>query len=185
MDNSSKLFGYWRIVMWGGAAALLSLPALAMRFYPDSGVDWNILDFLVMGTMLLIACSAVEIGARMSSNLLYRAGVIVAVGVGFLTVWANIAVGMIGDEGDRANLLFLGVLGIAILGSLAVRFAARGMAQVMLVAGIAQLAIAAYVMASGLDEPYVAALIGLFCLPWLLAAGLFQFAAKSRGLAQA
>ena len=180
MDDSSKLFGYWRILMWGGAAALLALPALAMRFYPDAGVNWSGGDFVVMGALLLVACSAVEIGARMSSHLLYRLGVIVAVGTGFLTVWVNLAVGMIQGEGNPMNLVFLGVLAIALLGAFAVRFAARGMARVMLAAGIAQALIGGCVALAGLDQLYVAALIGLFALPWWLAAGLFQTAAKPR-----
>lgn len=178
MDNSSKPFGYWRILMWGGAAALLSLPALAMRFYPDAGVNWSGGDFVVMGVLLLVACGAVEIGARMSNSLLYRAGIIVAVGVGFLTVWVNLAVGMIGEGNNRANLLFLGVLGIAGLGALVVRFAARGMARVMLAAGLAQAGIATYVAVAALDKPQTAVLIALFALPWWLAAGLFQVSAK-------
>ena len=178
MDDSSKLFGYWRILMWGGAAALLSLPALAMRFYPDAGVNWSSGDFVVMGALLLVACSAVEIGARMSSHLLYRLGVIVAVGTGFLTVWVNLAVGMIQGEGNPMNLAFLGVLAIALLGAFAVRFAAQGMARVMIAAGIAQALIGVTVALAGLDKLYVALLIGLFALPWWLAAGLFQTAAN-------
>lgn len=178
MDNSSKGFGYWRVLMWGGAAALLSLPALAMRFYPDAGVNWSGGDFVVMGALLLVACSAVEIGARMSNDLFYRAGVIVAVGTAFLTVWVNLAVGMIQGEGNSMNLAFLGVLAIALLGAFAVRFAAQGMARVMFAAGIAQALIGIAVALAGLDKLYVALLIGLFALPWWLAAGLFQAAAK-------
>ncbi|MFT3807250.1 hypothetical protein [Arenimonas sp.] len=185
MDNSSKLYGYWRILMWGGAAALLSLPALAMRFFPDSGVNWSGGDFAVMGAMLLIACAAVEIGSRMSSNLPYRAGVIVAVGTAFLTVWVNLAVGMIQGEGNPMNLVFLGVIGIALFGAFGVRFAARGMAIVMATAAIAQVAIAIFVAIAGLDKLYTAVLIGLFALPWLLSAGLFQIAAKQKGMATA
>lgn len=178
MDNSNKLFGYWRYLMWGAAATLLSLPAVAMRFYPDSGVNWSGSDFALMGVMLLAACSAVEIGSRMSNNLFYQAGVIVAVGVGFLTVWVNLAVGMIQDEGNPLNVVFLGVLAIALFGAFAVRFAARGMMFVMLAAGIAQALIAAAVAIAGLDQLFVALLIGLFALPWLLSSGLFLVATK-------
>lgn len=178
MDNGGTIYGYWRIAMWSGAALLLSLPALAMQFFPAAGVDWSGVDFVVMGILLLLACGAVEIGARMSRNLLYRGGVIVAVGSGFITIWVNLAVGMIQDEGNHANLLFLGVLGIAALGTLAARFATRGMAQAMLAAGIAQATIALYVAISGLDSPYIAMLISLFALPWLLSAGLFHAAMR-------
>ncbi len=178
MDSNSTIYGYWRIFMWSSAALLLALPSLAMQFFPGSGVQWSGGDFAVMGVMLLVACGMVEIGARMSGNLLYRAGVIVAVGIGFLTAWVNLAVGMIRGEGNAANLLFLGVLAIAAFGALAARFAARGMARTMLAAGIAQALIALYVAAAGLDDLHIATLIGLFALPWLLSAGLFHAAGR-------
>ena len=44
----------WRIAMWGTAAFLLLLPAVAMQF--TSEVDWGPGDFMVMGVMLLTAC---------------------------------------------------------------------------------------------------------------------------------
>ena len=116
----------------------------------------------------------------MSTDLLHRAGVIVAVGTAFLTVWVNLAVGMIQGEGNPMNLAFLGVLAIALFGAFAVRFAAQGMARVMIAAGIAQALIGVMVALAGLEQLYVAALIGLFALPWWLAAGLFQAAAKSQ-----
>jgi hypothetical protein len=183
MDNSNRVYGYWRVVMWGGAAVLLSLPALAMRFFPDAGVNWTREDFLVMTVMLLVACMAIEIGARVSNSLPYRAGVIVAVGTGFVTFWVNGAVGMIQDEGNPANLVFLAVLGIAVAGALAARLAAPGMAMTMLAAGGAQAMIALYVAVAGLDTGYTAMLIGLFTLPWLLSAGLFHLAGRRQGLA--
>ena len=176
MDNNDRLYGYWRIAMWGGAIVLLSLPAFAMQF--TSEVNWTARDFITMGAMLLIACSAIEIGARMSKNLFYRAGVIVAVGTGFVTVWVNLAAGMIQSERNPINLVFLGVLAISVLGACVVRFAAGGMARTMLVAGIAQASIAVYVAVAALDNHYTSMLIGLFALPWWLSAGLFRAAAK-------
>jgi hypothetical protein len=178
METINKIFDYVRVAMWAGAAILLSLPWLAMRFFPEAGVNWTGSDFIVMGALLLIVCGTVEFGARMSENLLYRVGVIVAVGTGFLTVWVNLAVGMILSEGNPENLVFLGVLAIALIGAFVVRFSARGMARVMLAAGIAQALIAAVVAVVKLDDLYTATLIGLFALPWLLSAGLFHLAAE-------
>ena len=40
--------------IWGGAAGLLALPAIAMRWFPASGVDWRAGDFVVMGALLAI-----------------------------------------------------------------------------------------------------------------------------------
>jgi hypothetical protein len=161
--------------MWGGAAALLSLPLVAMSFFPAAGVDWSGSDFVVMGVMLFIACTAVEVGAHMADNFPYLGGVIFAVATGFVTVWANLAVGMIGDEGNPANLVFLGVLALAVIGTLVVRFKARGMSTVMLATGAAQALVGVYVAATGLDNLYTAALITAFALPWWLSAGLFHY----------
>ena len=46
-----------------------------------------------MGTLLAVACGIIELTARRSGNVAYKLGVIVAVGGGFLIVWANLAVG--------------------------------------------------------------------------------------------
>jgi hypothetical protein len=115
MERVNGIFGMWRVAMWGGAAALLALPAIAMAFFPTAGVDWSGSDFVLMGVMLFIACTAVEVGAHMADNFPYLGGVIFAVATGFVTVWANLAVGMIGDEGNPANLAFLGVLALAVV----------------------------------------------------------------------
>ena len=40
-------------LVWGGAACLLALPWVAMRFTRD--VQWTGSDFLVFGAMLLVA----------------------------------------------------------------------------------------------------------------------------------
>ena len=54
-----------RPFVWGGAAGLLLLPAVAMRFFPDAGVDWSAMDFVVMGALLAVACGLYELGARL------------------------------------------------------------------------------------------------------------------------
>jgi hypothetical protein len=179
MERINGILGMWRVAMWGGAAALLALPAIAMGFFPAAGVDWSGSDFVLMGVMLFIACVAVEVGAHMADNFPYLGGVIFAVGTGFVTVWANLAVGMIGDEGNPANLVFLGVLALAVIGTLVVRFKARGMSTVMLATGAAQALVGVYVAATGLDNLYTAALIAAFALPWWLSAGLFRLSDAS------
>ena len=70
----------WRPVIWGGAAFLLSLPLLAMQFFPASGVNWTLADFVVMGAMLSIACGAYELVAWLSGNTAYRAAAGVELG---------------------------------------------------------------------------------------------------------
>ena len=179
MERVSGILGLWRVAMWGGAALLLSLPAIAMNFFPAAGVDWSGSDFVIMGVMLFIACVAVEVGAHMADNFPYLGGVIFAVGTGFVTVWANLAVGMIGNEDNAANLVFLGVLALAVIGTLVVRFQARGMSNVMLATGAVQALVGVYVAVAGLDDLKTACLIAAFALPWWLSAGLFRLSANS------
>ena len=179
MEISNSVLGYLRVAMWAAAAFLLSLPALAMQFFPDAGVDWDATDFVIIGVMLLVACSLVELGFRLArNNLAYVAGAIVAVGTGFVTIWANLAVGMILSERNAENFIFLGVIAIALVGGMVSRFSARGLARSTLAAGIVQGLIGLVVAAAGLDDLYTATLIGAFALPWLLASWLFRWAAQ-------
>ena len=164
----------WSWAIWGTAAFLLLLPAIAMRF-PGSGVDWDARDFTIMGVMFFIACGSYDAVARISDNTTYRAASGIAIVTAFLTVWVNLAAGMLGSERNPANLLFGGVLAIALVGALVARFRPQGMARAMLAAAAAQVAMALYALFGGYAE--VTLHVGLFALPWLLSAHLFRKAA--------
>lgn len=170
--------GWLRMAIWGGAGALLALPWVAMRFTRE--VDWDGTDFLVMGALLLLACAACELALRLSRHVAYRLGFAVAVGTGFVTVWANLAVGMVGEPGDPANLLFGGVLLLALGGAFAARLRARGMAVAMGVAAVAQ-AVAALLAGAWSGWEVGVALAAGFAVPWLAAAALFRCAARDAG----
>ena len=77
-----------------------------------------------------------------------------------------------------------GVILIALVGSVAARFRAAGMARAMFAAALAQAAIAAVTWFAGwgASEPpgalRILVLIGFFVLPWLLAGALFRMAAR-------
>jgi hypothetical protein len=162
----------WRIAMWGGAAFLLLLPAVAMRL--TSEVEWDARDFVATGIMLAAACSICELAARVSSNCAYQAAAGVAVGTAFLIVWANLAVGMIGDEGNPFNLLFGGVLAVALTGSIVARFEPSGMVGAMALTAAAQIAAGAVGLSA---DPRGALTAMAFAAPWLLSAWLFRKAA--------
>jgi hypothetical protein len=163
----------WRIAMWGTAAFLLLLPAWVMRF--TSEVDWAGRDFITIGIMLAAACATCELAARASGNGAYRIGAGIAVATAFLTVWANLAVGMIGEEGNPLNLLFGGVLAIALAGAILARFQPAGMARAMIVTAVAQFAAGAI----GLSSDTRGAMFSMaFAAPWLLSVWLFRKAAR-------
>ena len=181
-DNTGTRRGNrWSLAIWGAAALLLSLPAVAMRFTAE--VDWDATDFIAMGVMLAAACGAYEVATRISGNTSYRAGVGVAVVTGFLTVWINLAVGMLGDEGNPANLLFGGVLLVALVGVVLAWFRPMAMARAMTAAALAQAAVAVYALVGGYAS--VTPHIALFVVPWLVSAQLFRRAARGQAVGSA
>lgn len=174
LEDKGARSGRWlRMVVWGGAALAWLTPLAARLFVP--GMLWTPFDFIVWGVMLLVAAGLCEIGLRLSGNLVWRAGVVVAAGTSFLIVWSNLAVGIIGDENNPLNQIFFGVIAIAIIGAFLARFRARGMALAMAVTAAAQFGTAFIALA---HEHIVFAIVGVFALGWLLSAWLFREAAR-------
>jgi hypothetical protein len=163
-----------RPYIWGGAAALLLLPAVAMQWFPASGVNWTASDFVAMGVLLAILCGLYEFGAWLSGNIAYRAGFGLAALTGFLTIWVNLAVGMLGSEDGTINLMFAGVLFIAAAGALAAGLKPRGMSWAMSAAAIAQLAAVGVAIALGGYDARELTFTAMFALPWLASAALFR-----------
>lgn len=162
-----------RIAAWSAAAGLLTLPAIAMQF--TSEVRWGPVDFLVAALLIGGTGFAFELAVRTRTSAAYRAGTAVALVTGFLTIWVNLAVGMIGDEGNPLNLVFGGVIAVAILGGFLARFQPAGLARAMAATALAQ---AATMIPAFSEEPRTAALVGAFALPWLVSAALFRAAAR-------
>jgi hypothetical protein len=172
----------WRIAGWGFAAALLLTPAVAMQFSPD--VNWTLFDFafaavLIGGTGLLI-----ELAARSSSKWSYRGGALLALAATFLLIWINGAVGIIGNESNPANLVFLAIIGVAVVGALIARGRAAGMARAMFVAAGAQALTGLVVFAAGVGSTEPPGQVGLlvliefFAVLWTASGWLFRAAAR-------
>lgn len=164
----------WRIAAWGLGGLILLLPLVAMQFTGE--VKWDVFDF-VFATVLIFAVGIpLELAVRLNSNGAYRFGAGLALAAGFLTVWANGAVGMIGSEDNAYNLLFLGVIVLALVGSAIARFKAGGMAKAMVAAAAAQAALAA----GGMPADLRGGIFSMgFAIVWLLAAVLFRRAARA------
>ena len=158
----------WRLIGWGGAAVLLSLP-----WFLD--FPWTASDFIVMGVMFAVSGGTIELAVRSSTDWAHRLGSLVAILTGFLTVWVNLAVGMIGSEDNPYNLWFGGVLAIAIAGSLLARGSASALAGTMALAAAAQAGASIFGLAADMRG-------GIFSLAfaglWLLSAALFRMASR-------
>lgn len=173
--------GLGRVVVWSGAAALLLTPLVAMQFTDQ--VQWTGFDFSVAAVMLALPLAVIEVAMRAPVSAAYRAGVAVALGAAVLLFWVVGAVGFLGDEDNPANLMFLGVLAVALSTAILGGFRAVAMARAMFATAAVQLLVGAVALAAGWASPGTAGLYevvmgtSLFGGLWLLAGGLFRHAA--------
>ena len=181
MTDHAKTGVPWRLMGWGGAVALLTIPFVAMRFTND--VDWSAGDFIFAGALFTIVGGAFELAVKASGNWYYRAGAAVALLATFLVIWANLAVGIVGSESNPANLLFFGALLVGIVGACVVRFRASGMAGVTAATAISLGAAFAIALTQPTDEPFVSHWVELagttiFAGLFLASAALFRKAGQ-------
>ena len=117
-----------------------------------------------------------------TGNTTYRFAVGVAVAAAFLLIWLSLGVGIIGRDGDPANVMYAGVLAVGIIGALIARFRPSGMARALFAAALAQISVAVIALAGGLGRPYsgpleLTLLNGFFVVLFVGSAWLFRRAA--------
>lgn len=188
--NPTALDRFWtflRIAPWIGSVGLLILPAVAMQFSEE--VQWTAFDFAVAGAALFICCSLWELGFRLSDSAAYRMGLGIAVGAALVTLWVNGAVGVIGDEDNPANLMFVVVLALGVVGAFVANFKAAGMARAMTATAVAQALVGVIALAgrmgseAGAWMQVIVVFTFVMCAAWMLSAWLFRRAAAERPLA--
>ncbi len=175
--NGGRNLGWLRWAGWGGAAALIITPAIAMQVAPQSGVDWGASDFLFAVLMFGIVGLALELTVRSTASWTQRAAAALGLATGFLLIWSNLAVGYIGAEENPYNAAFFIVVAIALIGCALARFRAAGMVWAMLAAGIA------HAIAGGIgypEDPVTGPITLTFVGMWLASAALFRMAAQQR-----
>ena len=163
------------------AAFILLLPLLAMEVTDQ--VSWDLADFGIAGALLVGTGVMYELATRKSGSIAYRAAAGVALAAALLLVWINLAVGVIGTEDDRANLMYVGVLAVGIIGAVTARFEPHGMARALLATALAQAAVAVTALVFGLGRPgsgplEILAVNGLFIALFVGSALLFRYAGR-------
>ena len=168
-------------------ASLLLIPLVAMQFTTE--VVWTLLDFVVMGVLLFGTGLTYVLVSRLGTSRTYRVAVGVAVAAGLLLVWANLAVGLVGSEHNPANLLYGGVLAVALGGALVARFRPLGMSRAMFAAALTYVLVTAIALLvwtptpataePAANLPNVLVANGVFAALWAVAGGLFRRAATA------
>lgn len=75
-------------------ALILLIPLIAMQFTDE--VNWNLMDFVVMGVLLLGTGLVVELVLRKVKKTSHRIAMCGAILLAFLLIWAELAVGIFG-----------------------------------------------------------------------------------------
>ncbi len=103
-----------------------------------------------------------------------------------LLVWMIGAVGVLGRAGDRADLMYIGVFAVGIIGAIISRFQPHGMARALFATALAQALVAVIALIAGMHQaPYssvgeILGLNGFFVALFLGSAWLFRNAARER-----
>ncbi len=165
-------------------AFILLLPLLAMQFTDE--VVWDLADFVVAGALLVGTGFMYELVARKGGSIAYRAAVGIALATALLLVWINLAVGIIGNEDNPANLMYIGVLAVGFIGAVIARLEQRGMARALFATALAQALVP--VIALIIWKPSVASdvvgvfgLNAFFAMLFVASALLFRRAERERG----
>jgi hypothetical protein len=167
-------------------ACALAVPLVAMQVSEEW--NWDLFDFAFAGTLMFGTGMAYELLARRAARSAYRAGVGVALAAAFMLIWANAAVGLIGDgEQGLISLICVGVvLAVGFVGGLLARFQPHGMARALLATALAQAMVAVLAVTAGWGSAApiwprdIVMATGLFGTLWIVSALLFRRAARAR-----
>ena len=165
------------------AALILMLPFLAMQF--SDQMVWDLADFALAGGLLVGIGLVYALAVRRANSIASRIAIGVALAAALLLVWANLAVGLIGTEQDRANAMYIGVLAVGITGAILARLQPEGMARALFATALAQALVAVVALIFGLGSPVsgpleILAVNGLFVALFVGSALLFRHAARGQ-----
>ena len=121
----------------------------------------------------------------MNTNNMYRFAVGVALAAALILIWLSLGVGIIGRDGDPANLMYFGVLAVGFIGAVIARFRPRGMARALVATALAQALVAVISLGAGLGQPWsgpleLSLLNGFFVVLFVASAWLFRRAAHGQ-----
>ena len=108
----------------------------------------------------------------------YRTAIGIALAASLMLIWLSLGVGIIGQDGDPANVMYFGVLAIGIVGAVFARFRSRGMARALVAMALAQALVTVIALAADLGLPWsgpaeIVLLNGFFIALFVGAAWLF------------
>jgi hypothetical protein len=122
----------------------------------------------------------------MTASTTYRTALALAVGASIFLILGIGALGVIGAEGDRADMMFIGVLAIGLVGAIVTRLEAAGMVWTMSAMAAATMIVGTIAIALGKHEAAASSvaeilgLTGMFASLFAASAWRFRAAAAQR-----
>ena len=164
---------------------MLLLALVAKQFIGEP--SW-VANLAQTGALIIGIGIAVELASRTTGEAAYRAAVGLALGSALLLGWVNGAVGIIGSEDNKANLMYGGVVLVGAIGAVIVRFRPEGMARVLFATALAQTLVAVLALVGRMGSPYsgpleILTINGFFVALFVGSARLFWKAAHGRPFA--
>tara|TARA_R110002126_G_scaffold1440_3_gene8268 strand:- start:116 stop:688 length:573 start_codon:yes stop_codon:yes gene_type:complete len=130
---------------------LLLIPLVAMVFTDE--VIWTLGDFVFAGIMLSVTGTSFAYVLNKNGSNQYKIGSGIALISSFLLVWVNLAVGIVGHEGEAINMLYFGVLAIGLIGAFLTRFRAQEMSYILFTMAFALMLVAVIALMGFMQEP--------------------------------
>lgn len=120
---------------------------------------------------------------QITNKTTYRAVIALTLMAVLMLAWLSLGVGIIGRDGDPANLMYFGVIALGIVGAVIARLRPLGMARTLFAMALAQALVAAIALFGGLGRPWsgpleLILLNGFFVAMFAGAAWLFRRAAR-------
>lgn len=118
-------------------AGILLIPAVLMQFTRE--MNWDLFDFAFAGVLIFGTGLLFELARARVRNGPYAIATGMALAGAFLLIWINGAVGIIGNEGNPANLMYFAVIAVGFIGAIVARLKPQGMARVLFATAVAQM----------------------------------------------
>ena len=163
------------------SALLLLIPLTAKIFFDE--MNWDETDFIAAWILFTVTGIIYKLITKNKSSLMYKFASFSAVATGLLLMWVNLAVGLIGNENNPANLMYFAVIIIGLIGAAIGRFKSHGIIRALYVTALAQALVPIIAMLIW-KPPFNAGVIqviginAFFVALWLGSAFLFRNAAK-------
>ncbi|WP_265569379.1 hypothetical protein [Sphingomicrobium nitratireducens] len=161
------------MLAYAGAALLLLVPLVGMQVSDE--VNWTLSDFAIAAVLLGGTAHLFDRMLRVDDRWSAIIGAIVGLFGWFTLLWANLAVGVVGEPDTPGSLAFFGLLGAVLVGAVASRFRADRMRLVMALAALGVVVLGVIFAA---QEEYMIRIAAMWTLLFAASAAAYHHAAR-------